>query len=329
MGKQTPVFGVEMTGFGGALPQRSFTNEELIKEFSIKTDADIRKLTGIEKRYICYGSENVVTLGVEAGQKALESAGIRPPSEIDYIFVASSTADTYRPISGAHPSIQRELWDQGFHGIASDDRNLACTGFISALVAGYHKFNTDGIDTALVIGTDVMSLKTDYYHDFGTGIIFGDGAGAVVLQRTGSESGLHGWWQETDGREEDLIYADYGEPMHMEGPKVLRHAREAMVKIGQIALEKAEENTGITSDEIDWVVPHQANIRIIDYANDKLGFRKDQLIVDLDEHGNTSTASIPLALLKAVKDERIKRGSKLLVVGFGGGMTAMAGVIEV
>lgn len=340
MAEQIPVFGVGLTGVGGAFPRRRFTNNQLINHYGIdSTSSWMYKNTGMKQRYLCGEGENVVTLGTEASLQALNSRKLRSsytkrPSIIDYLFVASSTADTYRPINGAHPGIQKGLRQKGYYPIASDDRNLACTGFVNALEAGYKRFITDGIDIALVVGTEALSKKVGFDDkniplDRGTAIVFGDGAGAVVLERTGSESGLHGWWQETDSDEEEILYANDGEYIYMDGPKVLSRARRIMVHIGNTALEKAEENTGITRDKIDWVVPHQANIKIIEYANERLGFTRDQLIVDLDRHGNTSTASIPLALLRAVRDGRINKGDNLLMPSFGGGMTSEALVVTV
>ncbi|MBI2589197.1 hypothetical protein HYW35_03285 [Candidatus Saccharibacteria bacterium] len=373
MGKQTPVFEVEMVGFGQKLPRERYSNRRLIREFGLdSTPKETYELTGMRFRYLCTGDENVVTLGAEAGLRALRYAGIKAPAEIDYLFVASSTADTYRPINGAHPGIHKLLNEKGYHAVASDDRNLACTGLVNALEAGYKRFNTDGIDLALVIGTEALSKKIGFFDkspetidaleaayetardeergidtdlavaieallsgytgkiDRGTASVLGDGGGAVVLARQpGSESGMHGWWQETDSSQEEILYANSGEYVYMNGREVLKVARRVMVQIGNAALEKANENTGFKREQINWVVPHQANIRIIEYANEKLGFRRDQLVVDLDRHGNTSTASIPLALLRAVRDGRIKKGDNILMPSFGGGMTYEALVLTV
>ncbi|HCM51813.1 TPA: hypothetical protein DIS56_01625 [Candidatus Saccharibacteria bacterium] len=375
MGKQTPVFEVEMVGFGQKLPRERYSNRRLIREFELDSTAkETFDLTGMRFRHLCTGGENVVTLGAEAGLRALRYAGIEAPAEIDYLFVASSTADTYRPINGAHPGIHKLLNEKGYHAVASDDRNLACTGFVNALEAGYKRFNTDGIDLALVVGTEALSKKIGFFDkppatidaleaayetskdsgieidpdlavaieallgelghrdkiDRGTASVLADGSGAVVLARQpGSKSGMHGWWQETDSSEEEILYANSGEYVYMNGREVLKVARRVMVQIGNAALEKANENTGFKREQIDWVVPHQANIRIIEYANEKLGFKPEQLIVDLDRHGNTSTASIPLALRRAVVDGRIKKGDNILMPGFGGGMTYEALVLTV
>ncbi len=325
-----------MTGIGEALPKERFTNKRLIEHYDIDTTPKwIFDHTGIRQRYICSEDENVVTLGTQACLQALRSRklrapGLKIPRSIDYLFVASSTADTYRPISGAHPGIQKGLREQGYDVIAGDDRNLACTGLVNALHAGYHRFLSDGIDTALAVGTEQLSKKTNYRKDRGTAIVFGDAASAVVLQRTaGSESGLYGWWQETDSDEEEILYANDGEYIYMDGPKVLKRAVRAMTYIGDMALQKAEENTGIKREEIKYIVPHQANVRIIYPAAERLGFDRDQVICTIGKHGNTSTASIGLALRTAVLDGRIKKGDNLLVDSFGGGMTMMGAVIQV
>ncbi len=329
MAEQKTVFGVEMTGFGGKLPRERYSNARLIRDFGVDSDPDwIREHTGIRYRHIAGEGEHVAALGYEAGLRALRYAGIEPPAQVDYMFVASSSADTYRSVSGAHPGMQKRLRKKGYNVTAGHDINLACTGFIRALLDGYHMFDNEGIDSALVVGTENLTKKVDF-GDRGTSIVFADGAGAVLLQRTNSDSGLHGSWQETDSDEEEILYSNYGEPLYMEGPRVLKHAIPVMIKAGEMALAKAQENTGIMKEDIDYIVPHQANIRIIEPATKKLGFDRDQLIVDLDMHGNSSTASIPLALVKGVKQGKIKKGTNLLMPSFGGGMTYMAAVVTV
>src|SRR3989338_4615118 len=300
-----------MVGFGQKLPRERYSNRRLIREFELDSTAkETFDLTGMRFRHLCTGGENVVTLGAEAGLRALRYAGIEAPAEIDYLFVASSTADTYRPINGAHPGIHKLLNEKGYHAVASDDRNLACTGFVNALEAAYERSKDSGIEIDPDLAVAIEALLGELGHrdkiDRGTASVLADGSGAVVLARQpGSKSGMHGWWQETDSSEEEILYANSGEYVYMNGREVLKVARRVMVQIGNAALEKANENTGFKREQIDWVVPHQANILIIEYANEKLGFKPEQLIVDLDRHGNTSTASISLALRRAVVDGRI------------------------
>ncbi|HEX5448376.1 MAG TPA: 3-oxoacyl-[acyl-carrier-protein] synthase III C-terminal domain-containing protein, partial [Candidatus Saccharimonadales bacterium] len=161
----------------------------------------------------------------------------------------------------------------------------------------------------------------------GTGILFGDGGGSVVLQR--GDGGMLGWYEATDGDEEEILYAGPDTHITMDGPAVFKQAVKAMIRAGEIALERTLENTGVNREEIDLIIPHQANKRIIEAAAKRMKYSMDQIVIDLDRHGNTSSGSIPLALKRAREDERIAKGSKLLLVGFGAGMTEAAAVVEV
>lgn len=321
MPNQTPVLGVEIRGWGSAVPQESLTNDELIERFGLNsTDEWIKERTGIESRYISGENENVVSLAVKAGHEALEIAGVSRPYLVDKLILATTTS--YRAVPGSHPAIHREL---GIADGASCELNTACTGFVTALIDGYRHFPIDGVDRMLVIGADTLSRITDY-SDRGTAILFGDGAGAVVLERGRDKSGLLGWAEAVDGDAEELLYCELGdqEYIRMDGREVFRRATKVMIDVG----EKALDNAGVDVEEIALVVPHQANKRIINYAGKKLGIDEDRMIVTVDKHGNTSSASIPLALVEAINAGRLTQGDKILLVGFGAGMTAAASVIE-
>ena len=321
MAKQSPVLGVEITGWGSALPQESFTNDELIDRFGLdSTDEWIKERTGIESRYISDENENVVSLAVEAGREALDMAGVNRPYLVDKLILATTTS--YRTVPGSHPAIHRKL---EIAGGASSELNTACTGFVTALIDGYRHFPVDGADRMMVIGADTLSKITDY-SERGTAILFGDGAGAVVLERGRNQSGLLGWAEAVDGEAEDLLYCELGEReyIHMDGQEVFKRATRVMTEMG----EKALDSAGVEVNEIALVVPHQANKRIIDYAGKKLGIDEGRMMVTIGKHGNTSSASIPLALVEAIKAGRLSRGDQMLLVGFGAGMTAAAAVIR-
>jgi 3-oxoacyl-[acyl-carrier-protein] synthase-3 len=319
MSKQTPVMGVEITGWGAALPEEAVSNIELISRYGLdSSDEKIRELTGIENRYICNDSENLLTLSVAAARNALNAAGIVAPYEVDKLILATTTS--YRELPGTHPGITREL---GLQGSASVEMNTACTGFVTALVDAYRHFPVDGVERMVVVGGDTLSVFTDY-TDRSTAMLFGDGAGAVVMERGRDTSGLLGWAESVDGDAEDILYCERGGKVQMDGREVFRRATHAIVDIGHQALERA----GVAVKEVDLVVPHQANLRIIDFAAKKFGVDMDKMVVTIAQHGNTSSASIPLALNEALANGRIDRGDKILLVGFGAGMTAAAALIE-
>ncbi|HXY17943.1 MAG TPA: beta-ketoacyl-ACP synthase 3 [Candidatus Nitrosopolaris sp.] len=322
MANQTPVLGVEIAGWGGALPAESLTNDELIARYSLdSSDAWIRERTGIERRSICSEDENLVALATDAGRRALESTGLTPPRTIDKLFLGSTTP--YRDVPGSHPAITRALGELGYSFTSSKESNTACTGFVTSLLDGYRSFAVDGIDSALVIGADTLSSITDY-TDRSTAILFADGAGAVAMQRTDRDSGLLGWHEETDGTVEEILFCERGGSIQMDGQEVFKRAVKVMIKAGEIALEKSETDV----EALALTVPHQANLRIIELAGRKLGIPLHRMAVTINKHGNTSSASIPLALAEAADAGRIARGAKIMMVGFGAGMTAAAAVIE-
>ena len=319
---QTPVLGVEITGWGTALPERSITNDELIAKYDLDSSNEwIRERTGIESRHICGENENVMTLAVEAARLAIEKAGLTPPHQIDKLFLGTTTP--HLTVPGTHPSVQAELHNLGYEITSSKESNTACTGFVTSLLESYRNFKVDDIESSIVIGADTLWSITDE-HDRNTAVLFADGAGAVMLQKTDSDSGLLGWHEETDGSAVDILYCKPGERIQMNGREVFKRAVQAMVRAGQIALE----NSGVSVEQVKLAVPHQANTRIIESAGKRLGLSMDKMIVTLNKHGNTSSASIPLALAEALDNGYVERGDKLLLVGFGAGMTAASAVIE-
>ena len=294
-----------ITGLGSALPDKVLTNADL-EQMAQTNDAWIVERTGIRQRHV---GGMTSTLSVEAGRKALDQSGI-DPADIDLVVLATTTPDQLVPATAS--VVQDQL---GLH-CGAFDVNAACSGFTYGLVAAQGMI-TMGINNILVIGCDSLSRITDY-TDRGTGILFADGAGAAVLQcRQAEQSALLGWDLGSDGSAAGILYADIGGTLQMEGKEVFRRAVRVMVDSGRKTLAMA----GVTAEDLALVVPHQANLRIIESAMSKLDISMDKASINLDRVGNTSSGSIPMALDEAVADGRVKPGELVLLVGFGAGMT--------
>jgi 3-oxoacyl-[acyl-carrier-protein] synthase-3 len=305
------AIGARFIGWGTALPEKVVTNEELSKTMDT-TDEWIRERTGIERRHI---GGTTASLSIESGRKAIQMAGIDPLS-IDALVLSTTTPDRTVPATSA--AVQ--------HGLGlrcgAFDVNAACSGFVYALVTG-HGLIAMGMKRVLVIGTDTLSRITDW-TDRNTAILFADGSGAAVIEAVTGPGQLLGWDFDADGSLEELLYAEIGGTLHMDGKEVFRRAVRIMVD----SAEKSLKASGLTANEIDLVVPHQANVRIIEAACKRLDIPMSKTAIVLQETGNTSSASIPLALFDAVANSRVKSGDNVLLVGFGAGMTAASAVIK-
>ena len=303
--------GAKIIGWGTSLPEKIVTNDDLSKTMDT-SDEWIRERTGIERRHV---GGSTASLSIESGRKAIEMAGIDPLS-IDALVLSTTTPDRTVPATSA--AVQ--------HGLGlrcgAFDVNAACSGFVYALITS-HGLIAMGMRRILVIGTDTLSRITDW-TDRNTAILFADGSGAAVIEATTGPGQLLGWDFDADGSLEDLLYAEIGGTLHMEGKEVFRRAVRIMV----YSAEKSIKAAGLTTNEIDLVVPHQANIRIIEAACKRLDIPMDKAAIVLHETGNTSSASIPLALFDAADNARIKTGDNVLLVGFGAGMTAASAVIK-
>lgn len=324
MAEQTPIRGVEILGTGSALPHRILTNDQLIAETGIDSSNEwIAQRTGILSRHWVSPGENTLTLSVEAARQALEAASLPTPYRVDRTILATTTS--YLQVPGTHPDIIETLGIKNGASrkeTSSKEVNTACTGFVTAMIDGFRGFATDGDEVNLVIGTDVLSPisgKTDREIV----ILFGDGSGAAVLGRSDrTDAGLYGWYEMTDGSAREALWCEYGEDgyINMDGREVFRRATRVMAEAGKVALQRS----GLKIEEIDLVIPHQANVRIIEYAAGKLGVGMEKVVVTLDHHGNTSSGSIPLATDEAVRAGRLEKGMNYMMVGFGAGMTAAA-----
>jgi len=302
--------GAVISGWGTALPEKVVTNEELAATMDT-SDEWIRSRTGIEERRI---GGSTVGLSVQSGRQALEMAGLEP-SRIDALVLATTTPDKQWGTSAA---VQNEL--DLFCG--AFDLNAACSGFVYGLVMA-HGMIAMGADRVLLIGTDTLSRITDW-NDRTTAPLFADGSGAIVLESVDGPGQMLGWDLDADGSALSILQAEVGGTIEMEGKEVFRRAVRIMVD----SAEKSLAHAGVSADDIKMVVPHQANVRIIQAACDRLGISIERASVVIQRTGNTSSASIPLALADALDRGRIDNGDLVLLVGFGGGMTAASCVLR-
>ncbi|HEX5935447.1 MAG TPA: beta-ketoacyl-ACP synthase III [Pseudorhizobium sp.] len=308
-------------GYGAALPKRVVANREL--EGIVETsDEWIVQRTGIRQRYIAGEGETTASLGEQAARAALDKAGLKP-QDIDLVLVATSTPDNTFPATAVN--IQNRL---GITGGFAFDMQAVCSGFVYAMATADLYIRGGMAKRVLVIGAETFSRILDW-KDRTTCVLFGDGAGALVLEAaegegTVSDRGILTAHLRSDGTHKEKLYVDGGPSttgtvghLRMEGREVFKHA------VGMITdvIEAAFEATGTTADDLDWLVPHQANRRIIDGSAKKLGIPGEKVVVTVDLHGNTSAASIPLALSVALDDGRIKQGDLVMLEAMGGGFT--------
>jgi len=309
-----------MTGCGAYLPERVLTNDEIARDLDT-SDAWIRQRTGICERHIAAEGETTADLGTKAAERALERVGMTA-NDLDLLVLATATNDETFPATAT--AIQARL---GMTRGAAFDVHAVCTGFVYALAVADNFIKAGQARTALVIGAETFSRILDW-EDRGTCVLFGDGAGAVVLEAAESDQadgrGVLSTHLYSDGRHHDALYVDGGPSstqtvghVRMEGREVFRHAVARMAEVIDEALDANE----LTPGDVDWLVPHQANMRIIEAMGRRLNLPPDRVVSTVDRHANTSAASIPLALCEAVDDGRIQRGDLLLMEGMGGGFT--------
>lgn len=307
-----------ITGVGSCLPGKPVSNQDLAARGIETSDDWIVTRTGIRSRYLAEPGTTTSDLGVIAAEKALVAAGI-PASEVDLIVVATSTPDYIFPSTAC--LIQKKL---GNRRAAAFDIQAVCSGFVYAMTVADKFIRSGSHRCALVIGAEVFSRILDW-NDRGTCVLFGDGAGAVVLEASDSPgilaSALH-----ADGNYSDILSVPgqisggqvVGDPfLRMDGQAVFKFAVRVLAEVAEEVCDQA----GIPPASIDWLIPHQANVRIIEATGKKLNIPADRVVVSVGKHGNTSAASIPLALDLAVSDGRIQRGHKILLEGVGGGFT--------
>ncbi|WP_156677770.1 beta-ketoacyl-ACP synthase III [Sphingomonas profundi] len=310
-----------IAGTGSALPARCVTNAELAETVDT-TDEWIVERTGIRTRYIAGDGETTATLATEAARRALAAAGIAPDA-IDLIVLATATPDQTFPATAT--KVQAAL---GIDDCVAFDVQAVCSGFLYALSVAESMIRSGGARTAIVIGAETFSRILDW-EDRTTCVLFGDGAGAVVLTAAdvaeGSDTqGILAVRLHADGRHNELLYVDGGPSttgtvgkLRMKGQEVFRHAVTNLAAV----LREVSTAAGVETGAIDWVVPHQANRRILDATARKLGLAPERVVVTVDRHANTSAASVPLAFDAAVSDGRIRRGDLIVFEAMGGGFT--------
>ena len=315
-----PIRYARITGTGSYLPEKILTNADLEKTVDT-SDEWITDRTGIKTRHIAADGETTCDLAEHAARAAMDAAGVTA-DEIDLIIVATTTADQIFPSTAC--LLQSRL---DVHGCAAFDVQAVCTGFVYALGIADKFIRSGTTRTALVVGAETLSRIVDW-NDRGTCVLFGDGAGAAILQAS-NEPGILSTHLHADGQYKDLLAVPAGISegydkvkqgeafIQMQGNEVFKMAVNTL---GRIVDETLSANQ-LEKSDIDWLVPHQANIRIIAATAKKLKMSMDQVVVTVQDHGNTSAASVPLALDTAIRDGRIKRGDTLLLEAFGGGFT--------
>ena len=310
-----------VTGWGAYLPEKIVTNDDLAKIVDT-SDEWIIERTGIRQRHVAADGENTSDLGYNAALQAMERAGVSR-DDIDFIVLGTATPDQTFPSTATR--IQERL---GANGACAFDVAAACSGFVYALTMADNFLRLGQGKKALVIGAETFSRILDW-EDRTTCVLFGDGAGAVVLESeenpgTSDDRGILSTHLHSDGRQHDLLYADGGPSstqtagvVKMVGREVFRHAVGRLSEV----VEEALECNNLSADDVDWLVPHQANKRILDSTAKKLRLPPEKMVVTVDRHANTSAASIPLALNEAASDGRIKRGDLVLMEAMGAGFT--------
>jgi len=314
-------------GTGSALPTRSVSNEELARTVDT-SDEWIRERTGIHQRYIAGEGETTSTLATDAARRALEAAGADAGS-VDLIILATATPDQTFPATAT--KVQAAL---GINDCVAFDVAAVCSGFLYAMSVADSMIRSGAASRALVIGAETFSRILDW-EDRGTCVLFGDGAGAVLLGAEESEKGERGILAtrlHADGRHNQLLYVDGGPSttgtvgkLRMKGQEVFRHAVVNLASVLREVLDMAD----LTAADIDWVVPHQANARILEGTARKLGLPREKVVMTVDRHANTSAASVPLAFDLAVRDGRIKRGDVVVMEAMGGGFTWGACLVKI
>jgi 3-oxoacyl-[acyl-carrier-protein] synthase-3 len=310
-----------IAGTGSYLPEKVLTNDDLAK-FIDTSDEWIAARTGIRERHVAAEGETTGDLAYHASVRALEAAGVQA-SELDLIVLGTTTPDLVFPSTAC--LVQHRL---GANGCPAFDVNAACTGFVYALTVADKFIRSGAAKTVLVVGAETLTRMVDW-KDRTTAVLFGDGAGAVVL-KADTETGILSTHMHADGGKKELLWnpvgvsvgfkpgeENAGVRIHMSGNDVFKHAVKALDSV----VEETLEHNGLDRHDIDWLIPHQANLRIIEATAKRLDMPMERVVVTVDKHGNTSSGSVPLALDEAVRTGKVQRGHLVLLEAFGGGFT--------
>jgi len=337
-GRRTVVtmktLGASMVGIGSAVPDQVMTNTD-ISQFIETSDEWISQRTGIARRHLLRADEKLSTLATAAGADALSAAGV-DPATVDLVILATSSPDD---LFGDATTVATGV---GADKAVAFDLTAACSGFLFGVITASQFLETGCYETALVVGADALSRWVDW-SDRNTCVLFGDGAGAVVLKKDGAKPGILGFAMNSDGKEQHKLTLGYAGaaqsleteakatvsngaygPIAMSGKDVYKFATREV----PIVVEQALEDANMKVDDIDWLLLHQANIRIMEAVADRLGIPRSKIITNLDEHGNTSAASIPLALCDAVKKGKVLPGHVIATAGFGAGLSSGAAILR-
>ncbi len=320
-----------ITGWGMALPQRIVSNADLA-QITDTSDEWIRTRTGIAERRVVAPGESTSSLAIAAGRAALDRAAV-DPSDIDLVVLATCTPD--RPVPAPSCTVQAAL---GLHQAGAFDIGAACSGFVYGLSVASNMIRSGAHRNVLLVAADIFTHFINW-QDRNTSVLFGDGAGAVLLQATSQPLGMLSANLGSWGEGEDLMAVDAGgtrmpatpelltagrQYVYMHGREIFKHAVRGMAESSQTVIAEA----GLTADDIGLVVPHQANLRIIDAVARRLEFDSERVFVNLERYGNTSAASVPIAICEAVEQERIRPGDNVLLTSFGGGLTWASAVLR-
>jgi 3-oxoacyl-[acyl-carrier-protein] synthase III len=304
--------GSKITGWGIAVPDKIVTNDDLSLTLDT-SDEWITERTGIKQRHI---GGLTSELAIDAGKRALADACIAPV-DVDVLVLATTTPDAIVPATSA--TVQHGM---GLENAGAFDLNAACSGFVYGLVVS-HGLICSGFKRILLIGSETLSRITDW-DERSVAILVGDGAGAVVIEATDGPGQVLGWDLGADGSLKRLLYCEHGGYMVMDGKELFRRAVRTVVDSSMAALDRA----GLKASDVDLFVPHQANARIIQAVGQRMGVPEDRWVITIDRYGNTSSASIPLALADAITSGRLRPGHIVLLAGFGGGMTWASAVVR-
>lgn len=314
--------GIRILGSGYYVPENCFTNDQIAELKQIDTtDEWIRTRTGIETRHIANEKETTTEMGLRAAEKAVRNAGI-DVNAIDAVIVATFTPEFYTPSTAC--LIQKKLGIEG-KSVLAFDMNAACSGFVYALTVADALLENDHIKNVCVIGTESVTRVTNW-QDRSTCILFGDGAGAMVLTKDHTKQSC--FFTAAEGDVDGAIYSrafDSYEPLHMEGSTVFRFATKAMTDSIDAVLEKS----GLTIEDIDYIIPHQANKRIIDYVIRKTKIAPEKVYSNIEHYANTSSATIPIGYAEMDEAGKLKKGMKVILTGFGGGFTWASALLTV
>lgn len=330
MNQPKPILGVEITGVGIGLPRESLTNQVFIDRYGpVYKDgvavaaSDVERWTGVQSRYICAEDETLADLVTDASLEAAKDANLPLGAEIGKLLLGTATSHKYRETPGTHISVQRRLTEVGYPTLTSDQSDCACASFVNRWIDAYRHFLTGEIDRAVVAGGDTVSRLIDKRN--ADTLMMADGAAAVLMERSDSDSGVLSYYQSTDGSFENQLVTEVGGSLEMrDGFELARESARRMIAGAKQVLEWADVNL----EQVAIVIPHQANSNIIEMVRKRLKIEPDRMMVTVNKFGNTSSGSVPMALHQARRDGRINRGDLVLATSVGTGLNTEVALVR-